>query len=649
MLKGGVLLLLIHFYINCYAFFVLLHLTHPAIENLLLRWSMTNYFEGRFSPKFLPLVLLIAVQIGSKGPKNEKIDLWRELTLIAVGLWLYFVDINYVVRIFDIFYGDIAYMSITLVGFLVVMRGLARLQRIVWNKRKWDVFNQLGESFPQQQKLIKNNYSINLPAIYHLKGRLHKSWINIINPFRGILVAGTPGSGKSYFVVEHIIRQHIQKGFTMFVYDFKFDALSIIAYNEYLRNKHKYEIPPKFHVIDFDNLNISSRCNPLDPDLMTDITDAMEAARIIMLGLNRQWILKQGEFFVESPISFLTAIIWFLKKYEGGKYCTLPHAMELINVDYEKLFSILKTEPEIWILIDPFVSAYVNGAVKQLEGQIGSAKIALARLCSPKLYYILSGNELKLDINNPQAPKIVCVGNNPMKQLAYGAVLSLYTSRMVRLVNRRGQLPSSLIFDEFPTIYFNGMDGLMATGRSNRVSCTICVQDFAQLRKDYGKEQADVIAGVAGNVIAGQVAGETARLLSDRFGKINQEKDSVSTNSSDRSVTQGYQLADAVPAAKISQLSSGEMVGIVADTPDQPIKLKTFHAQIQNNRRKLDKQKAGYVPIPEIREVSEADVNRNFIRIQRDVREMVNSVWVKMSESPDLANLIVKKKGMMEM
>jgi len=648
MLRVGFVLLLLHFYMSCYNLFKVLHWTHPFLFRIFNRRFFIDFFIGQYKPRIWPLVLLIVAQLAIRGRKNEKLRAGWVMGLIISGLCLYFINGNFLMGWMGMFNAECVYIALSLLGYWLMMIGMAKVSRIIWSKIGRDVFNQLNESFPQQEQLVDNPYSINLPALYKLRGKTRPCWINIINPFRGILVAGSPGSGKSYFVIRHIISQHIRKGLTMFVYDFKFDDLSKIAYNAFLRNKGKYPVVPKFYVIDFDHLNVSSRCNPLDPDLMTDITDALEAARTIMLGLNREWIQKQGEFFVESPINFLTAIIWFLKKYARGRYCTLPHVMELMNEEYEKLFSVLKTEPEISVLINPFVSAFVNGAVKQLEGQIGSAKIALARLSSPRMYYVLSGNDFSLDINNPEEPKIVCIGNNPMKLSVYGAVLSLFAARMVKLVNRRGQLPSSLIFDEFPTIYFNGMDSLMATGRSNLVSCTICVQDFSQLQRDYGKSQADVITGIAGNIISGQVVGETARLLSDRFGRIQQDRSSVSVNSSDRSITQSFQLDAAVPAAKISRLSSGEMVGIIADTPDQPIELKGFHAKIQIDRQMIEREEAGFVPIPEIRKVSEADIERSFLQIQTEVHQIVESIWIKMSESTEQASLLVKKKGMID-
>jgi hypothetical protein len=534
-------------------------------------------------------------------------------------------------------------MGITGTGYLLILAGGTRLSRLIKVNLNKDIFNSENETFPQEQRLLENEYSVNLPAKFKLKGKILDSWINIINPLRGLLVAGTPGAGKSYFVIRHIIDQHIRKGFTMFLYDFKYDDLTRIAYNKLLKYQANYNIIPAFYIINFDDLNRTHRCNPLDPAGMDDITDATEASRTIMMGLNREWIKKQGDFFVESPINFLTAIIWYLRKYEDGKYCTLPHVIELMQVNYDHLFAILELQEEIRVLINPFISAYHNNAQAQLEGQIASAKIGLARLASPQLYYVLSGNDFTLDVNNPNEPKIICVGNNPQKLQTYGAVLSLYISRMIKLVNRKGQQKSSLVFDEFPTIYFNNMDSLIATARSNKVATTLAVQDFSQLKKDYGSEQADVITGIVGNIISGQVTGETAKKLSENFGKIMQDRTSLSINSSDTSTSKSTQLDYAIPAAKISALSSGEFVGIVADNPEQKISLKMFHCEIQNDHEEIAREEATYKPIPVIASVTEEDVRECYARIKRDVQVLVVNELKKI-EPPQIKPLGDKKK-----
>jgi len=407
----------------------------------------------------------------------------------------------------------------------------------------------------------------------------------------------------------------------MFIYDFKYDDLSLIAYNTLLKYWNKYKVKPEFYVIAFDE--IMHRCNPLDPATMTDITDASESSRTIMMGLNREWIKRQGDFFVESPINFVTAIIWFLRKYEDGKYCTLPHVIELMQLEYRVLFPLLRTEKEIDVLINPFESAYRHEAWEQLEGQIASAKISMARLASPTLYYVLSGNDFTLDINNPDNPKIVCMGNNPQKQQIFGAVLSLYISRVVKLVNKKGKLKSSLIFDEFPTIYFSNIDSLIATARANKVATTLAVQDYSQLKKDYGREQAEVIMNIVGNVISGQVVGETSKTLSERFGKIVQERESVSINRTDTSVSRSTQLDSAIPPSKIASLSSGEFVGMVADDPDQKIALKVFHSEILNDHEAIRMEEKSYVPIPPARKIEHHEIQENYLRIKEDIQFII--------------------------
>lgn len=407
----------------------------------------------------------------------------------------------------------------------------------------------------------------------------------------------------------------------MFVYDFKFPDLTLIAYNTLLRYAGRYARVPKFYVIDFEH--IYHRCNPLDPLTMHDVTDASESSRTILLGLNRDWIKKQGDFFVESPINFLTAVIWFLRKYKDGMYCTLPHVIELMQLEYKVMFPLLSTEPEIQVLMNPFESAYRHEAWEQLEGQIASAKIGMARLSSPQLYYVLSGNDFTLDINNPDAPKIVCVGNNPQKQQIFGAVLSLFVSRMLRLVNTKGKLKSSLIFDEYPTIFAN-IDTTIATARGNLVATTLGIQDYSQLKRDYGRESAEVVFNIVGNIISGQATGDTAKLLSERFGKIVQKRESISINRTDTSISRSTQLDAAIPPSKISSLSSGEFVGMVADNPDQKIELKVFHAEIQNDHAALKKEVDQYVSLPEVRKVSAEEIQRNYFKIKDDINRIVS-------------------------
>jgi hypothetical protein len=376
---------------------------------------------------------------------------------------------------------------------------------------------------------------------------------------------------------------------------------------------------------------------------MLDITDAAESSRTIMLGLNHEWIKKGGDFFVESPINFVTALIWFLRIYKNGKYCTLPHVIELAQVEYNKLFSILRSEPQIEVVINPFVTAFLNDANEQLEGQIASAKISLSKLSSPQLYYILCGNDFSLDINNLQHPKIVCMGNNPQKTQTYGAVLSLYVTALTRMINRKNCNKSSLVFDEFPTIYFNGIDNLIATARSNKVATTLAVQDASQLKLHYGKDQAEVIMNIIGNIMTGQVSGDTAKQLSERFGKILQDRQSIAINRNDTSVTNSKQLEIAIPISKIASLSSGEFVGLVADNPDQKIELKTFCSEVVNDHSRLTEENSRYKDLPQLSTVQQHDVLNCYLQIKKDILYMVESELERMLDTPELSNLIIKK------
>ena len=635
----SIAILTIHFYLFCHQAFVQLDLTARITDRILENFSKMPIFGSALSSRIAALILLIISLVGAKGKKNEKIQKKLIVIYIISGFAFYFISpVSFIIKL-SVLEQALLYMSLTSLGYLLILTGGTLLTRLLKLSLTQDVFNKENETFPQEERHLVNEFSINLPAIYHYRGKCRKSWINIINPFRGTLIMGTPGSGKSYFAIRHIITQHIQKNFSMFIYDFKYDDLTRIAYNSLLKAKQN---SAKFYVINFEDLTKTHRCNPLDPGNMLDITDATEASRTIMLGLNREWIKKQGDFFVESPINFVTAIIWFLRKYKDGKYCTLPHVIELMQVEYKFLFAVLSREPEIEVLINPFISAWQNEAYDQLEGQVASAKISMARLASPSLYYVLSGNDFTLDLNNPKDPKIISMGNNPLKQQVYGAVLSLYVSRMIKLVNQKNKQKCSLIFDEFPTIYFNHIDSLIATARSNKVATTLAVQDYSQLKKDYGREQAEVILNIVGNLIAGQVNGDTAKQLAERFGKIIQQRQSVSINSTDTSVSKSTQLEFAIPASKISRLSSGEFVGIVSDDPLNKIDLKVFHNEIQNDHEALKREEETYLDLPRIRTVSCDEIENNYYQIKQDIQ---NLIWDEFDDKNTVAGSLNSREN----
>jgi hypothetical protein len=624
-------LLAVHFYLVCYRAFEVWGLTAGITDRIIGNLARLSWLQGILRPKLAVLVFLLVSLLGAKGKKDEKADLNGIVAYLVCGLLLY--GLSFLSLYMPVGFSFVAgwYIGLSVLGYLLVLTGGTRLTRLLKVRMSKDVFNLENETFPQEERLLENEYSVNLPTVYRLKGGQRSGWINVINPFRSILVAGSGGAGKTYFVIRHILDQQIKKGFSVFLYDFKFDDLTRMAYNKLLAYQGNYAVKPRFYIINFEDLSRTHRCNPLAPSGMEDITDATEASRTIMMGLNRDWLKKQGDFFVESPINFLTAVIWYLRRYENGRYCTLPHVIELMQVDYDQLFAILETCAEIRVLINPFISAWQNGAKAQLEGQIASAKIGLARLASPSLYYVLTGNDFTLDINNPKEPKIVCMGNNPQKIETYGAVLSLYVNRMLKLINQKGKLKSTLIFDEYPTLVAN-LITTISTGRSNLISCTLGIQSIEQVKKEYGAEQAEIIAGICANIICGQVSGDSAKKLSETFGKIMQDRESLSINSADTSVSRSTQLDYAIPASKIATLSSGEFVGLVADSPDEKIPQKMFHGEIQNDHGALAREDAGYVDLPVVKSVSPEDVERSYERVKKQVAGIVQAELLKLTE-----------------
>lgn len=529
-------------------------------------------------------------------------------------------------------------------GYLALLMSGLWMSRLYRHNLMEDVFNMENESFMQETRLMENEYSVNLPTRFYYKKRWNNGFVNIVNIFRACMVIGTPGSGKSYAIVNSYIRQLIAKGFAIYIYDYKFDDLSTIAYNSLLKNIDKYEIKPRFYVINFDDPRRSHRCNPINPEFMTDISDAYEASYTIMLNLNRTWIEKQGDFFVESPIILLAAIIWYLKIYKNGIYCTFPHAVELLNKPYSDLFTILTSYPELENYLSPFMDAWKGNAQDQLQGQIASAKIPLTRMISPQLYWVMTGNDFSLDINNPKEPKLLCVGNNPDRQNIYSAALGLYNSRIVKLINKKKQLKCAVIIDELPTIYFRGLDNLIATARSNKVGVLLGFQDFSQLTRDYGEKESKVIQNTVGNIFSGQVVGETAKTLSERFGKVLQQRQSVSINRQDVSTSINTQLDSLIPASKIANLSQGTFVGAVADNFDERIEQKIFHAEIVVDHTKISAEEKAYQKIPVINDFKDRNGNdimmqqiqRNYDQIKADAQAIINEEMRRIKNDPEL-------------
>ena len=645
----SVIFLLINAYWFCYEAFLTWGFTLGIVDKILMNFQRTtSLFSSILWTKLFCLVFLALSCLGTKGVKEEKITWPKIWAVLAVGFVLFFL--NWWLLALPI--GKVGAASLYIftlsVGYICLLMAGVWMSRLLKNNLMDDVFNLENESFMQETRLLENEYSVNLPTRFYYKKRWHKGWINIVNPFRASMVLGTPGSGKSFAIVNNYIKQQIEKGFAMYIYDYKFPDLSEIAYNHLLTHLDAYEVKPQFFVINFDDPRKSHRCNPINPAFMTDISDAYESAYTIMLNLNRTWIQKQGDFFVESPIILLAAIIWFLKIYQGGKYCTFPHAIEFLNRPYAQIFPILTAYDELANYLSPFIDAWEGGAQDQLQGQIASAKIPLSRMISPALYWVMTGDDFSLDINNPREPKVLVVGNNPDRQNIYSAALGLYNSRIVKLINKKKQLKSSVIIDELPTIYFRGLDNLIATARSNKVAVCLGFQDFSQLTRDYGDKESKVIQNTVGNVFSGQVVGETAKTLSERFGKVLQQRQSMTINRNDKSTSISTQMDSLIPASKISNLTQGMFVGAVSDNFDERIEQKIFHAEIVVDVAKVSAESKAYLPIPTIATFPNEDgsdsltetIETNYKRVKQEILSLVELEIERIKSDPNLAHLL---------
>lgn len=649
----SILFVLMNIYWFCYQAIHEWGINIGVVDKILMNFNRTaGLFNSILWTKIFSVVFLALSCLGTKGVKEEKIT-WNHIYLCFVlgfvffflNWWLLYLPLPKIANAGF-------YIFTIAVGYILLLMAGTWMSRLLKNNLMDDPFNNENESFMQETKLMVNDYSINLPTKFWYKKKQWKGWINVVNPFRASIVLGTPGSGKSYAVVNQFIKQQIEKGYTGYIYDFKFPDLSTIAYNHLLNNREGYDKVPTFYVINFDDPSRSHRCNPINPSFMDDISDAYESAYTIMLNLNRTWVQKQGDFFVESPIILFAAIIWYLRIYEDGKYCTFPHAIEFLNKSYEDIFPILTSYPDLENYLSPFMDAWKSGAADQLQGQIASAKIPLSRMISPQLYWVMSGDEFTLDINNPDDPKILAVGNNPDRQNIYGAALGLYNSRIVKLINKKGQLKSSVIIDELPTIYFKGLDNLIATARSNKVAVLLGFQDFSQLKRDYGDKEAAVVMNTVGNIFSGQVVGDTAKTLSDRFGKVLQKRQSMTINRNDKSTSISTQMDSLIPPSKISNLTQGMFVGAIADNFDERIEQKIFHCEIVVDNERVLAETKEYKKIPIITNfVDDNGVDRmkemikeNYDRIKAEAKQIVVEELQRIKDDPNLCHLLPKEE-----
>lgn len=590
--------------------------------------------QGRLlfrSPVYLRAFILalftIAIYISKPKMKiNEDESSLSIITVKTIGVGIIYLLLNVIYSFFgnslNVFFVHFMLSGIVLSYFVISVSDLNKLYR---SNIMGDRFQKEGRKFEQFNKLLVTDESINI--------KTSDGYVNVVNPFRATQVLGTPGSGKTYsFLVEALI-QSIQKGYSILLYDYKFPTLGTVAYNALLKHFESYKVQPLFNIINFDDLTRSDKCNPLQPDLLLDPTDATGAAQALMYGLYPKWAQKQGDFFVESSINFVGACIWALKQINEGKYCTLPHLIQFIALDYEPMFRILTGVEDAYIsnVIAPFISAYNQKAFDQLEGQIGTTRIALSRLTSPYVYWVMNPAEdegISLQINDPYQPRILVLSNNPDKQSVYGPILSLYNTRVMRLINKPKMNKTAVFLDELPTLSFppGSLDNLIATARSNKIAVWLGYQDFSQLYRDFGKEIAEAIINTVGNTFSGMVSFDTAEKLAKKFGKIKLKKESVTVSKDSTSVQHSTAMEDLIPASEISTLEQGTFVGQVADDRGYEMDQKVFYSKILiDHEQRMTYEKEEIPAFQEFEESIEKSITDNFKNIKREVSDLAHA------------------------
>ena len=581
----------------------------------LLRISNFAIFEDYFPRKLFALFVAV---LASFGIKAKKVSMSKTKIYFIIGGLFVSVSIfllNFIFSEYLEFYWT--YLILNVVSYFCFFIFFFLLRRAYDFAHRQDLFNEENEKFLQEKRKLENEYSVNV--------KTENGWVNVVNPFRATIVMGTPGSGKSYSVIEEFIRQHIRKKFTMLVYDFKFPALAKETYGFYSYYKKKYgsNYNVDYAICSFDEPEYSDFVNPISVDKISGISDAIEASQTVLYNINKEWI-KQKDFFAQSAIAYFSACIYFLKIFDSGRFCTLPHAIALSAMPDAKVFKLFSAFDELKFILTPFADALEKGALEQLSGQTATARISLSLLATKELFWVMGNNvmvekNISVKISDKAAPKILILGNHPSRQTVNSPALGLILSQLVKAINSKGNVPCSLIIDELPTVYFMGLDNLIATGRSNRISTTLGIQDLEQLKRDYGEEVANAIFNTIGNIFSGSVRSETAHTLQETFGKVKHMLQSSSLSDDSNSFSFNVQMDYVIPEAKISQLSQGEFVGLISDDFTQEIKLKVFRGKIEVEERwdKMD------LPLPKKTEMDPQEfltlLDGNFNRILREV------------------------------
>jgi len=621
----------------------------PVLSNLLKNFSKLSFIYPPVNAKFATLILIGLVAVGTKAKKKKDLNILTEIvTPIFFGLLMIFSSLVWQneagnAKLPKIFPGfnlyQVIYSVLSFLGAVILQMGADSISKLMQQKMGKDRWNIEEESFAQNQELVKTDTSINIPYLFRFNKRINRGWINM-NPFRGTMVIGTPGSGKSFGVINPAIRQMIDKGFCLCIYDFKFPDLAKIAYYHYLLKKKKDpNYGHQFYVINLNEVEKSKRVNPFKKEYIQTLAEAQEMAESIVSSLQKGGSSSGGgseAFFTQSAINFLSSCIYYFAKLENGKYSDLPHILSFMNRSYKEIFDTLFTNEELFSLLSPFKTAYDNKAFDQLEGQVGTLKIFLSRLATKESFWVFSGDEVELKITDKQSPSILILASNPGTQDINSALYSSILNRTLRLINSKNNLPGGIIADEFPTIYIHKIDNVVATARSNKIAVMLGLQEIPQLRQFYKKEVADTISAIVGNIISGSARDKnTLDWMEKMFGKIKQRSFSQSISQQGTTTSINEKMDFMIPAGKIAALKTGEMVGLIAQGEEndaQEYKTSAISGKIHLDIKFIQKEENNYVTMPNYYSfIDRRGIDRkedvlmtNFRKINKEVELIVN-------------------------
>lgn len=623
----------------------------PVLSNLLNSFEKMGLFSPPIHAKLVTLILITLVAIGTKAQKKRDLNVTKSVFLpILVGLLMIISSLVLADKAGDLSLPQIlpfvnayqlGYALLSFAGAMITQMGADNISKIMQTKMGKDRWNTEEESFDQNTELKVTDSSVNIPYKFRYNKKTHQGWMNI-DPFRGSMVIGVPGSGKTFGIINPAIRQMVSKGFCLCIYDFKFPSLAEIAYYHYLQKK---KVDPnykhKFHVVNLDKVECSRRVNPFKREYINTLAQAQEMAESMVSALQKGGASAGGgaeAFFTQSAINFLASTIFYFGTYQNGKYSDLPHILSFMNRSYQEIFDTLFTNEELVSLMSPFRSAYENKAFDQLEGQVGTVKIFLSRLATKESFWVFSGDDVQLKISDREDPSILILASNPQTQDINSALYSSVLNRTISQINDKGNLFAGIIADEFPTIYIHKIDNLVATARSNKVAVMLGLQEIPQLKQFYKKEVADTISSIMGNILSGAVRDKgTLDWLERMFGKIKQKSYSESISQQGTNMTISEKMDVMIPAGKIAGLRTGEMIGVVVqgeDNATEEFKTSAISGKINLDMNAIKIEEANYPKMPiyySFKDNNGKDKKNeilmaNFRRINKEVEMIIQDV-----------------------